>query len=138
MITEEITRRLATLKQAAQEFAQMTNMVDGNFETRLNEIKAMEAKRDKVKEDLKKAQDKANTILQNATEQSAVMVNEAKKLLEDAQNQRQKVKYETEVAQNMKAEATALFAQATEKQKTADAQFFMLEERKKRLEAAIR
>lgn len=138
MISEEISRRKVQAVQAVQELLQGINMVDGKFEGRVNEIKALEMKLEKIKEELAKNQDRANKILQDAAEQASMTTKQAKQLLDEAYQAKQDAKVEADLGRALKAEGQSLMNQALQRQKEADYQFKIIEDRKKKIEEAIR
>lgn len=138
MIADELKRRLQFLKQAADEFAQMIHSVDMNFETKETQVKNLELKISKLKEEMESVQNKANGILQQASEEAASTKKQADKYLEEALQSKNSTGQNEAKARALMDEAQGLMAQAVEKQKTADAQWHILEQRKKKLEEAIR
>lgn len=133
MIVDEIHRRLNALKQAAQDFNQFAALIDGNFDSKQTEIKALEQKRDRLKQEVDEIANKANSILQNATEQASVITKQANALLEEAHVSKLQAKNDIEESQRKIGEANSLMFQAVQKQKEADVQYRINEDKAKRL-----
>ena len=136
--SEEITRRLEKLRQAAQEFNQFASLIDNNFDGKMSEIKSLEIKRDKLRDECDKAQQKSNAILQDAMDQASMVRKEAQMLMDEANIARIEAKQDQDKARSMIAEAQALNQQAVQRQKEADVQWRIMEEQKKRIAEAVR
>jgi seryl-tRNA synthetase len=135
---DEISRSAENVKRATVELVQRLGMIDGSYDVKLSEIKNLESKREKLKVEVAQAQDKANKILQEASDQVSQLNKDARLLMEDAQAMKMEAKQERDAAERVKAEANSLMAQALDKQRTADTQYRVVEEKKKRLEEAMR
>lgn len=138
MISEEYTRRLSVVKQAAQDFMQIVNLADGSLDSKLSEIKALELKAERLKDEVKNNQDRANAVIQQATEAAAKITNQANLLLQEATIAKSQARDDKESADRTLSEARALMGQAMERQKTADLEWHKLDARTKKLEEALR
>lgn len=134
---DEISRSADAVKRAATELVQRLGMIDGSYDGKLSEIKTLERQREKLKADNQSIQDKANGVIQQASEHAAEVTKQANKLLEDARAEKFQAKEDREAADRALAEARALNAQALERQRTADNQWRMIEERERKIKAAL-
>ncbi len=137
-IIDEINKALATLKAATTDFSRMVGSLDGRYDLRENEIKAMESRIAGLKEDLIANQNKANDVIQKAGEEASLTRKEANRLLEEAKNARMSVEKDKIEAAKLMQEARSLMDQAKEQQRTADSQWQMVNAKKKKLEEAMR
>lgn len=138
MIAQEIQQRLQALQRAAQEFIQSINVLDMKFDTKETELKNLEIKISKLKSTFDENNTKASKILSDASEEAAQLKNEARKLMDEANISRLQAKKDQEDARTQIAEAKGILNQAIMKQKDADAQWHIIEQRKKKIEEAIR
>lgn len=138
MNAQEIQQRLQALQRAAQEFIQSVNVLDMKFDTKETELRNLETKIAKLKSTFDENNAKASKILSDASEEAAQLKNEARRLMEDANIARSQAKKDQDDARAQIAEAKGILGQAIERQKSADAQWHILEQRKKKIEEAIR
>lgn len=137
-IAEETQRRLNALRVCVQEFSQMINLIDGNFESRMAEIKNLEMRRDRLKDSCDEATAKSNELMSAASDQAAKIQKEAMTLLDQAKSAKLQADMDQKRATQLTAEAQAQMQQAIQRQKEADVQYRILEEKKKRIEEAVR
>lgn len=136
-LSDEIQRRLQALKTASQEFVQLTNLIDGNYENRMAEIKTLELKRDRLSDEVEESTKKANSIIQEATEQAYGIRKEANELLDGAKLAKLQAKQEQEDAVNLSNQAQAQLQQAQARQREADTAYRVQEERANRIKQAL-
>jgi chromosome segregation ATPase len=134
---EEIQRRLATLKTAAQDFNQMVNLIDGNFDTKITEIKSLEMRRDKIRDEIDEYTRKSQSVIQEASEEASNMRKEASQLLTDARIAQAQAKSDKEDAIKVMNEAKALMTQAQQRQKEADMQYKIYSDKVESLKKAV-
>lgn len=136
-LSDEIQRRLQALKIASQDFVQLTNLIDGNYENRMAEIKTLELKRDRLKDEVDESTKKANSIIQEATEQAYNTRKEANDLLDGAKMAKLQAKQEQEEAVKFSNQAQAQLQQAQARQREADTAYRVQEERANRIKQAL-
>ena len=138
MLGEEINRRLSELQRVANEFNQLVSVIEGRKLSKESEILSLERKIENLKKEAGENQLRAHKILQDAETQAHEIRQSSKQIMEEANAAREKNKEDREAAQRSYNEAQAVMAQARERQKTADAQWAMIEQRKQRLSEAMK
>lgn len=137
-LTEEIRAGVENVKRSTNDLIQKIGMIEGTYDTKQSEIKALEMKKERLAKECEEAQAKTSGILVSASEKAAQVSNEAKSLMEEARIVSQKAKEDKEEAQRLMNEAKALMSQAETKQRTADHDWRVMEEKKKKIEEALR
>lgn len=135
--SDEIAKRLQALKVAAQEFNQMLSLIDGNFDARLSEIKSLEMKRDRMKEEIDETYRKAQGTLQDAVDESSKMKKDALSVMSEAREAQNQAKLDKEDAIRTKQEAQAILTTAIQRQKEADVQYKIYTDRLETLKKAV-
>lgn len=138
MTADQISRSAENVKRATVELVQLIGMIDGNYDVKLSEIRNLESKKEKLKEEVVAAQNKVNKMLQDASEQSSLMNKEANRLLEDANAAKLEARKEKEESTRLMKEAASLMTQAEDRERNLNREWLMLEDRKKKLAEAMR
>lgn len=137
-LSEELNKRLDDLKKAMTEYSNMVNSLETKKHLKETETSSLELKIEKLKKESDEITNRNILLTRKSNDEASEKTAMAKKLLEDAQIERLKVEDDKKKAQILFNEATALMVQAKQRQKEAENLYNQYEEKKKKLEAAVR
>lgn len=137
MLVSEINRSLVELQQKAQEFSKYLNSLQMNFENKEMEIKNLENRRLKIKDEVEAAQKKAGEVLAKASDEASVVRKEANELMKNANELMEKSRAEKIEAQQIRQQAEAAMQAVTVRERSVSSAEYQFQEKTAKLKAAM-
>ncbi len=137
-VPDELVKRLDDLKRVSIDFNNLVSSIEGKKMMKENDVTRLEKQIEKLKSESDEASNKAALIIRKADDYSTEKINFAKKMLEEAQIEKAQASDDKKKAQLLMNEATALMAQAVQRQKEADNVYRQYEEKRNKMQEVLR